>query len=85
MPVSTTSVHREEAVWDSARRQQCIRKTGKKVSPETTTQSVASEQWDFQTPELKENTFLLFYPENKKTLKDTQSSAVPGVEFRNAG
>lgn len=46
---------------------------------------VASEHWDVQTPELKKNIFLLFYSENKKTLKDTQSSAVPGVEFRNAG
>lgn len=46
---------------------------------------VASEQWDFQTPELNKNIFLLFYPENKKTLSDTQSSAVPEVNLRNAG
>lgn len=46
---------------------------------------VASEQWDSQIPELNKNIFLLFYPENKKTLSDTQSSAVPEVNLRNAG
>ena len=46
---------------------------------------VASEQWDFQTSELNENIFLLFYPGNKKPLNDTQSCVVPEVDLGNAG